>query len=52
MSATLHAAGKLGLVIDPDAAVILPGRGYDDVAFKSLDDALVAAREWLRANRS
>lgn len=52
MGATLGASGKHGLMVDPDGAVILPGRGYDDVAFTSLDDALVAAREWLRANVS
>lgn len=52
MSATLRSAGKLGLVIDPEAAVILPGRGYDDVVFSNLDDALIAARKWLAANAS
>ena len=52
MSATLRSAGKLGLVIDPDAAVILPGRGYDDIVFTNLDDALIAARKWLAANVS
>lgn len=52
MSATLRASGKLGLVIDPDAAVILPGRGYDDVVFTNLEDALSAARKWLHANVS
>lgn len=52
MSATLRAAGKLGLLVDPDAAVILPGRGYDDVAFTDLDSALVAAEKWLQTDRS
>ena len=52
MSATLRSAGKLGLVIDPDAAVILPGRGFDDIVFTNLDDALLAARKWLAANVS
>ena len=52
MSATLRAAGKLGLLVDPDAAVILPGRGYDDVAFTDLDSALVAAGKWLQTDRS
>mgnify|MGYP006265764285 CR=1 FL=1 len=52
MSATLRSSGKLGLVIDPDAAVIHPGRGYDDVVFTNLDDALVAARKWLQGNPS
>ena len=52
MSVTLRSAGKLGLVIDPDAAVILPGRGYDDVVFTNLEDALSAARKWLHTNVS
>lgn len=43
MSATLQAAGKHGLLVDPDAAVAAPGRGYDDLVFGSLDDALDAA---------
>lgn len=47
MSATLTAAGKRGLLVDPDAAVILPGRGFDDVVFPTLDDAVAAARDWL-----
>ncbi|MGI9161380.1 MAG: glutaminase A [Mycobacterium sp.] len=51
MSATLRAAGKLGLLVDPDAAVILPGRGYDDVAFTDLDSALGAAEKWLQTDR-
>ena len=50
MSATLRAAGKLGLLVDPDAAVILPGRGYDDVAFTDLDSALAAAGKWLQTH--
>ncbi len=48
MSSTLHDAGKLGLLVDPDAAVIRPGRGFDDAVFRTLDDAVAAAREWLR----
>lgn len=52
MGATLQASGKLGLIVDPDAAVIRPGRGYDGVTFTNLDDAVAAAREWLRANPS
>lgn len=47
MSATLTAAGKRGLLVDPDAAVILPDRGFDDVVFPTLDDAVAAARDWL-----
>lgn len=49
MSDTLRAAGKHGLLIDPDAAVIRPGRGFDDVVFSALDDAVSAAGDWLRA---
>lgn len=52
MSATLRAAGKQGFLVDPDSAVILPDRGYDDVVFGTIDDALAAAQEWLRANVS
>jgi glutaminase len=49
MSAMLSAAGKRGFLVDPDAAVILPGRGFDDVVFGTLDEAVTAAREWLHA---
>lgn len=50
MSTTLREAGKLGLLVDPDNAVIRPGRGFDDVVFSSLDDAVEAARRWLTAD--
>ena len=50
MGATLQAAGKLGLIVDPDAAVIRPGRGYEGVSFTNLDDAVAAAGKWLGAN--
>ncbi len=50
MGATLEAAGKLGLIVDPDAAVIRPGRGYEGVSFTNLDDAVAAAGKWLGAN--
>lgn len=49
MSTTLSAAGKRGLLVDPDAAVILPGRGFDDVVFGTLDEAVAAAEDWLHA---
>jgi len=49
MSAMLSAAGKRGFLVDPDAAVILPGRGFDDVVFGTLEEAVTAAREWLHA---
>ena len=48
MSAILEAAGKHGLLVDPDAAVAEPGRGYDDVVFGSLEDALEAATALVR----
>ena len=50
MSTTLRAAGKQAYLVDPDAAVILPDRGFDEFVFTSIDDALDAAREWLRDN--
>ncbi|MCW1960212.1 MAG: hypothetical protein KIH64_017035 [Mycobacterium sp.] len=49
MSSTLNAAGKKGLVVDPDAAVIRPGRGFDDIVFSTIDAAVQAAEEWLAA---
>ena len=49
MSTMLSAAGKRGFLVDPDAAVILPGRGFDDVVFGTLDDAVSAAKAWLHA---
>ena len=49
MNSILQTAGKKGFLVDPDSAVIRPGRGYDDVVFGSLDDALAAATEWLRS---
>ena len=52
MSTTLDAAGKKGLLVDPDAAVIRPDRGFDDVVFGTLDGAVAAAREWLSADRN
>jgi glutaminase len=50
LSTTLSAAGKRGFLVDPDAAVILPGRGFDDVVFGTLDEAVTAAEQWLYAN--
>ena len=52
MSATLGAAGKLGLLVDPDAAVIRRGRGFDDVVFSTLDSAVTAAEQWVRAEQN
>ncbi|MGI9123847.1 MAG: glutaminase A [Mycobacterium sp.] len=50
MSGTLNALGKKGFLVDPDAAVILPDRGFDDVVFGTLDDAVEAAAQWLQDN--
>jgi len=50
MSATLDASGKKGFLVDPDAAVILPDRGFDDVVFGTLDAAVLAAKEWLQSS--
>lgn len=49
MGTTLKEAGKKGFLVDPDAAVIRPDRGFDDVAFSTLDAAVVAAAEWLQS---
>jgi glutaminase len=51
MSETLNAAGKKGLVVDPDAAVIRPDRGFDHVVFGTIDAAVAAAQDWLAAGR-
>ncbi|MEI6251503.1 MAG: glutaminase A [Mycobacteriaceae bacterium] len=50
LSTTLSGAGKRGFLVDPDAAVIRPGRGFDDVVFSTLEDAVAAARQWQQAN--
>ncbi len=50
MSGTLSAAGKRGYLVDPDGAVIRPGRGFDDVVFGSVEDAVTAAQRWLPAH--
>jgi glutaminase len=46
LSGALSGAGKRGFVVDPDAAVIRPGRGFDDVVFSTTEDAVAAARQW------
>lgn len=45
-SSALEQAGKLGLLVDPDSAVRRPDRGFDDVVFTSIDDAVAAAATW------
>lgn len=52
MSDMLRAAGKHGLLVDPDSAVGRPGRGFDDVVFRTIDDAVAAAAEWVRSERA
>ncbi len=52
MSAMLSAAGKRSLLVDPDAAVIVPGHGFDDSVFGTLDEAVAVAEQWLRAGPS
>lgn len=47
MSAALRSAGKTAFLVDPDATVVRPGRGFDDVTFVTLDDAVAAATRWL-----
>jgi glutaminase len=51
MRETLNAAGKKGFLVDPDAAVIRPDRGFDDVVFGTIEAAVGAAQEWLAAGR-
>lgn len=51
MSSTLDAAGKKGFVVDPDGAVIRPGRGFDHVVFRTLDAAVLAAQDWLQSRQ-
>ena len=41
---------KQGLVVDPDRIVIRPDRGFDDVVFSTVEEALVTAERVLRAN--
>ena len=50
MSTMLSSAGKRGLLVDPDAAVIVPGLGFDDVVFGTLDEAVSVAKEWLHGS--
>ena len=40
MSEMPSAAGKKGLLVDPDAAVIRPGHGFDDAVFSTPDEAV------------
>lgn len=46
MGDALRAAGKLGLLVDPDSAVSRPDRGFDHVSFTTIEDALDAAETW------
>lgn len=46
MSTTLNSAGKQGFLVDPDGAVARAGRGFDDVVFGTIEDAVAAAESW------
>ncbi|WP_059017570.1 glutaminase A [Mycobacterium sp. M26] len=50
VSRALRDAGKQGFVVDPDRVVIRPERGYDDVVFSTVEDALSTAERVLRTN--
>lgn len=50
VSRALRDAGKQGFVVDPDRVVIRPDRGYDDVVFSTVGDALATAERVLRTN--
>lgn len=49
MSSALRDSGKLGLLVDPDGAVIKTQQQFDPVVFTNVDDAVTAARDWMRA---
>lgn len=48
LNATLQAAGKWGLVVDPDGAVVPADSPAQEVTFTTVDDAIAAAEAWLR----
>jgi glutaminase len=50
MSDDLRAAGKRGFLVDPDGAVIPPGRADDAVSFTTVEDALAVAEAWVGGN--
>jgi glutaminase len=48
MSSALRESGKVGFLVDPDGAVIKTRHQFDPVVFTNVDDAVNAARGWLR----
>lgn len=48
MKSALRDAGKAGLLVDPDAAVIRAKQPADPASFTNLYDAVAAARRWIR----
>ncbi len=50
MSDELRAAGKRGFLVDPDGAVIPPGRADEAVSFTTVEDALAVAEAWVGGN--
>ncbi len=48
MSASLRDAGKAGFLVDPDHALIKTQRQFEAVTFTNVEDAVAAARAWVR----
>lgn len=49
-SAALRAQGKAGYLVDPQAIVIRTETQFEAVRYATVEDAIVAAEEGLRAN--
>lgn len=47
MAAALRADGKAGYLVDPDGVVIRDESEFEEVRHVTVDDAVVAAEEWL-----
>lgn len=47
MAAALRADGKTGYLVDPDGVVIRDESEFEEVRYVTVDDAVVAADEWL-----
>jgi glutaminase len=47
MSSALRDAGKAGLLVDPDSAVIKTQHQFDPLVFTTVDDAVAEARRWI-----
>ncbi len=48
MSATLRDAGKAGFLVDPDSALIRTRHEFEAVTYTNVEDAVAAARAWIR----